>query len=238
VCLLRVERQGTCKVVHFVKNGEKRSVAAHEILYALGRVPNVEGLGLERAGVAFHAETGITVGSDLRSNVPTIFAVGDVIGELQLVHAAIYQGEIAARNAVSGGAERVDYSLWKTHAVFTDPQVAVVGETEKSLRAGGIAFCTASYPFSDHGKAIAVDRTQGFVKISAAPEDGRILGASIVGPDASDLIHEMIVAMSYGATVQQFVKIPHLHPTLAEIWTRPAEEIAVLLEANAARDPV
>ena len=202
------------------------------ILYALGRVPNVEGLGLELAGVAFHAETGIQVGADLRSNVPTIFAVGDITGDFPLVHTAIYQGEIAARNAVSGGSERADYSLWKTHAVFTDPQVAVVGETEKTLREAGIVYYAASHPFSDHGKAIAVDKTQGFVKILAAPEDGRILGASVVGPDASDLIHEMIVAISYGATVQQLVKIPHLHPTLAEIWTYPAEKIVEHLRVN------
>jgi pyruvate/2-oxoglutarate dehydrogenase complex dihydrolipoamide dehydrogenase (E3) component len=227
-----VERQGKYKVVHFMKNGEKHSASAHEILYALGRVPNVEGLGLERAGVAFHAKAGIKVGSDLRTNVPTIFAVGDVAGEAQLAHTAIYQGEIAARNAVSGGAERADYSLWKGHAVFADPQAAVAGETEKSLRASGIAYYAASFPFNDHGKAIAVDRTQGFVKMLAAAEDGRIVGASIVGPGASELIHEIIVAMSYGATVHQFVKIPHLHPTLAEIWTNPAGEIAERLRAN------
>jgi pyruvate/2-oxoglutarate dehydrogenase complex dihydrolipoamide dehydrogenase (E3) component len=109
--------------------------------------------------------------------------------------------------------------------VFTDPQVAIVGDSEKELQRAGVAYLAASTPFNDHGKAIAIGKTKGFVKMMASPIDGRILGAAIVGPEASDLIHEVIVAMYYRGTVQDFVKIPHLHPTLAEILTYPAEEI-------------
>ena len=90
---------------------------------------------------------------------------------------------------------------------------------------------SGSYPFDDHGKAIAIGRTKGFVKMLASPDDGRILGAAVVGQEGSDLIHETIVAMAYGATVYDFVKIPHLHPTLAEIWTYPAETIVELIAA-------
>jgi pyruvate/2-oxoglutarate dehydrogenase complex dihydrolipoamide dehydrogenase (E3) component len=223
--MTRVERRDGKKVVHFERDGQPDSIAADEIFYALGRVPNTAGLELDAAGVRCHAITGIEVGPDLRTCVPNIFAVGDVTGIHPLVHIAIYQGEIAARNAVTGSAERVDYSLQKTHTIFTDPQVAIVGATEKELEAAGTPYLKGSYLFSEHGKAIAINKTKGFVKMMASPVDGRILGAAIVGPEASDLIHEVIVAMYYGGTVQDFAKIPHLHPTLAEILTYPAEEI-------------
>ncbi len=232
--LSRVETNGALKVVHYTVDGEARSIEAEEIFYALGRVPNFEGLALEKAGIACHAITGIEVGSDLRTCVPNVFAVGDVTGQYPLVHVAIYQGEIAARNAVTGGYEAADYSLQKVHTIFTDPQVAIAGQTEKELRAAGVPYLSGSYLFSEHGKAIAIAKTKGFVKMMASPEDGKILGAAIVGPEASDLIHEVIVAMYFGATVHEFLKIPHLHPTLAEILTYPAEEIALQLAASEA----
>jgi pyruvate/2-oxoglutarate dehydrogenase complex dihydrolipoamide dehydrogenase (E3) component len=224
--VLRVSRgDDGRKVVHYVVDGVEKSLAAHEIFYALGRVPVVAGLNLEAAGVIYHAMTGIAIDDTLRTSQQHIFAVGDVTGRFALVHVAIQQGELAARNAVHGTQERVDYSLSKTHTVFSDPQVAVAGQTEKELQRAGTPYLVASYPFNDHGKAISIGKTKGFVKMMAAPADGRILGAAILGPEGSDLIHELIVALYYNATVFDFVKIPHLHPTLAEIWTYPAEEL-------------
>jgi pyruvate/2-oxoglutarate dehydrogenase complex dihydrolipoamide dehydrogenase (E3) component len=222
----RAERRGSKKVVHYVRDGLPGEVEADEIFYALGRVPNIAGLELERAGVCLHAITGIDVGPDLRTCVPNILAVGDVTGIHPLVHVAIYEGELAARNAVNGTSEIADYALQKTHTIFTDPQVAVAGQTEKELQTAGVPYLAGSYLFADHGKAVAINKTKGFVKMLASPSDGRILGAAIVGAHASDLIHEVIVAMYYGGTVAEFAKIPHLHPTLAEILTYPAEEIA------------
>lgn len=219
-------RDDGMKVVHYLQDGEHRSAAAHEIFYALGRVPNVCDMNLDAAGVEHHDITGIPVDETLRSTNPDIFAVGDVTGQFPLVHVAIQQGEIAGRNAAIGARERADYRLTKTHTVFTDPQVAVVGETERELEKAGIPFLRATYPFNDHGKAVALGKTKGFVKMLASPADGTILGASILGPDASDLIEPLIVAMAYRATVQDYARIPHLHPTLVEILTYPAEEIA------------
>jgi pyruvate/2-oxoglutarate dehydrogenase complex dihydrolipoamide dehydrogenase (E3) component len=227
----RVSVRDGLKVVHFVQDGEEREAAAHEIFYALGRIPNACGLDLDKAGVEHHEITGIAVDDTLRTSNPDIFAVGDVTGQFPLVHVAIQQGEIAGRNAATGAHERADYSLSKTHTVFTDPQVAVVGETERELQKRGVEYLKATYPFNDHGKAVALGRTKGFVKMLAAPKDGRILGASILGPDASDLIEPLIVAMAYGATVQDYARIPHLHPTLVEILTYPAEELADRLRA-------
>jgi len=219
-------RDDGMKVVHYTQDGGEHEVAAHEIFYALGRVPNVCGLDLDNAGVEHHDITGIPVDDTLRTSNPDIYAVGDVTGQYLLVHVAIQQGEIAGRNAATGARERADYALSRTHTVFTDPQVAVVGQTERELEAAGTEFIRASYPFNDHGKAVAVGKTKGFVKMMASPADGRILGAAILGPDASDLIEPLIVAMAYRATVQDYARIPHLHPTLVEILTYPAEELA------------
>jgi len=229
VVLSHVETRGARKLVHYLHEGERRSIDADEIFHALGRVPDFAGLELENAGVECHAITGIRTGPDLRTCVPHIFAVGDVTGDYPLVHVAIYQGELAARNAVTGTADAADYALQKAHTIFTDPQVAIAGRSEKELQAAGTPYLSSAYLFSDHGKAIAIDRTKGFVKMMASPQNGRILGAAIVGAEASDLIHEMIVALHYGATVTEFARIPHLHPTLAEILTYPAEDIAAQL---------
>ena len=169
--------------------------------------------------------SGIEIGDDIRTSNPHVFAVGDVTGRFALVHVAIYQGEIAARNAIGRGNEKADYRLQKTHTIFTDPQIAIAGETEKELQESQTPYLVSSYLFSDHGKAIAIGKTKGFVKLMASPTDGKLLGGAIVGPEASDLIHEIIVALFYGGSVYELAKIPHLHPTLAEIVTYPAEDI-------------
>jgi pyruvate/2-oxoglutarate dehydrogenase complex dihydrolipoamide dehydrogenase (E3) component len=227
--LHRVEVRNGMKVVVASVDGELHEYAAEEIFYALGRVPNVDGLGLEVAGVNFHSISGIDVDLELRTSNPDILAVGDVTGDYPLVHVAIYQGEIAARNAVEDTHEQADYRIVTAHTVFSDPQVAFVGASEKSLARSGIPYVRGRYDFAEHGKAMCLNKTAGFVKMMADPYTGEILGASIIGPQASELIHEVIVAMNYNATVEQFMRIPHLHPTLAEIWTYPAEECAAQL---------
>ncbi len=224
--LLRAMRRGDDKVIELRVNGQVREVAAEEIFYALGRTPNVAGLDLEKANVAYHPRNGIQVDASMRTSNPSVFAVGDVTGEHLLVHVAIYQGEVAARNACLDARERADYRLVTAHTVFCDPQVAAVGMTEKALRKQGMAYVKGRYDFAEHGKAQCLGQTKGFVKMLAHPETGHILGAVALGPEASELIHEIIVAMTFHATVAQFMRIPHLHPTLAEIWTYPAEECA------------
>lgn len=146
-----------------------------------------------------------------------------------LVHVAIYQGEVAARNACLAGNEPADYRLVSAHTMFTDPQVAAVGMSEKDLQREGVAYVSGRYSFAEHGKAQCLGKTKGFVKMMADARTGLILGAAVIGPQASELIHEVIVAMNFGASVDQFMRIPHLHPTLAEIWTYPAETCAAQL---------
>ena len=224
--LLRAQRRGREKAVIFERAGETHEVVAEEIFYALGRVPNVAGLQLENAGVAYHNVKGIDVDATMRTSNPNIYAVGDVTGRHLLVHVAIYEGEVASRNACLDGAEEADYRLIAAHTVFCDPQVASVGATEKALQRGNVAYVMGKYEFAEHGKAQCLGKTKGFVKMTAEPKTGEILGATVIGPEASELIHEIIVAMQYRSTVSQFMRIPHLHPTLAEIWTYPAEECA------------
>jgi pyruvate/2-oxoglutarate dehydrogenase complex dihydrolipoamide dehydrogenase (E3) component len=224
--LLRASRRKSKKIVEFSRDGDTQEREADEVFYALGRAPNVTGLDLEKAGVAWHPVEGIKVDATLRTSNPTVFAVGDVTGEYMLVHVAIYQGEVAARNSCLNGQEQTDYRLTAAHTVFCDPQVASVGMTEKMLQAQDAAYVRGRYDFAEHGKAQCLGKTKGFVKMMADASTGRILGATAIGPQASEIIHEIIVAMSFDATVAQFMRIPHLHPTLAEIWTYPAEECA------------
>ena len=223
--LTGARREGTEKVLVFAHGGRMVEVRAAEILLALGRSPNTAGLGLEAAGV--QTEQGrITTSAGMRTNVPHIFAAGDCTGPYEVVHLAIQQGEIAVQNILRPDRPRaMDYRLLLS-VVFTDPQVATVGLTEKEAHARGIAFETASYPFNDHGKSLIMEAKDGFVKLLAEPRTGEILGGACVGPLGGELIHEVVVAMAKRMTVREFAAVPHYHPTLAEIWTYPAEELA------------
>jgi pyruvate/2-oxoglutarate dehydrogenase complex dihydrolipoamide dehydrogenase (E3) component len=227
--LVEAQRRGGKKVVRYIHDGRENEAVADEIFFALGRRPNVAGLNLEAAGIEYDPNGGIGVDAKLRTSNPNVYAVGDVTGEYMLVHVAIYQGEVAARNACLNLDETADYRLTGAHTIFTDPQVAVVGSSEKKLRRAGIDYVSGRYDFAEHGKAQCLAKTKGFVKMMADRQSGCILGAAIIGPQASELIHEVIVAMRFDATVDQFMRIPHLHPTLAEIWTYPAEACAAQL---------
>ena len=228
--LLNAERAGDLKRVTFEHVGEMKRVEAVQILHALGRSPNLHGLVLENAGVEL-SQSRPVMHATQQTSQPNIFAAGDACGPYEVVHIAIQQGEIAARNAArilsgdSAQLEEMDYRL-KLYAVFSDPEVACVGRTEPELTAAGIAFRSAKYPFNDHGKSQCMGETDGFVKLLAATGTGEILGGACVGPHAAELIHEIVVAMRFRATAADLASTPHYHPTLSEIWTYPAEELA------------
>lgn len=219
------------KQVAFMKDGEVKTVAAAEILVALGRRPALDKLGLGNVGIEMLPNGAVKAQLTQQTSKPGIFAAGDVCGPLEVVHLAIQQGEIAAKNAASlikGGREpllTMDYRC-KLFGVFTQPQAAAVGLSEKDARTQGLDFCVASYPFNDHGKSMVMNEMDGFVKLIASRKDGKIIGASIVGPEATELIHEIAIAMHLKASVHDLATAPHYHPTLSEIWTYPAEELA------------
>jgi len=203
-------------------------VKANIVLNALGRRPNLAGLDLDKAGVALEGPA-ICTDLEQRTTARHLFAAGDCCSPYEVVHIAITQGETAAKNAAAllkGGSPVVmDYRL-KLFAAFTEPQMASCGMTEQEAMESGHSVVTASYPFADHGKSIVKGETDGFVKLIADARDGKILGGAVVGPEASELIHEIVVAMAFHSTAGQLALVPHYHPTLSEIWTYPAEEIA------------
>ena len=223
--LVAAKRRGKLKTVSFKQNGKMISVAAEEILFALGRVPNTATLALEKAGVKTD-EGRVVANARMQTSAPHIFAAGDCTGPHEIVHIAIQQGETAVHNLVKPKApRRMDYQLLIS-VVFTEPQVACVGLTEKAATARGIKFLAASYPFNDHGKSLIMEAKDGFVKLLANPNTGEILGGECVGPSGGELIHIIVTAMAKRMTVHELAATPHYHPTLAEIWTYPAEELA------------
>ena len=228
VTIREVAKTGTGKRVTFEVGGKQRSLEAEEIFAALGRRPNVDGFGFDSAGVDFDVR-GVKTNEHLQTSNPDIYAAGDVTGFRELVHVAVYDGQMAAHNAFSKHKRKANHDLQAARAIFTDPQVGIAGLTERDCERRGIAYAKASHPFNELGKAISANLTDGFVKILAAP-DGRILGVTIVGAEASDLIHEAIALIYFGATVHDVMEMPHLHPTLAEIITYPAEELSERLE--------
>ena len=228
--LTHVSQSGGRKCVHFEHGGVTRVVESEQIIYALGRAPALDGLALDRASV--NVERGhITVEPTQQCGAAHLFAAGDVCGPLEVVHLAIQQGELAARNAaralgvLEGAPERMDYAL-KLFACFTHPEVAAVGLNERECAEQQRDVLTAKYLFADHGKAIIRGATHGFVKLIADRSTRRLLGGACVGPEASELIHEIVVAMRFGATARDLATTPHYHPTLSEVWTYPAEELA------------
>jgi pyruvate/2-oxoglutarate dehydrogenase complex dihydrolipoamide dehydrogenase (E3) component len=217
--------------VRVAHDDREETLEADEILLALGRDPATAGLDLSAAGLDIAPGRPLATSDTQQTTNPRIFGAGDVTGRLEIVHIAIEQGEIAARNAArllrgrNEPLETIDYRL-RLFAVFTQPEAAMVGLTEREAADLGLEAAAATYPFDDHGKSMVHGKTDGFVKLIADRPTGELLGGAVVGPHASELIHEVVVALRYRATAAEFLKIPHYHPTLSEIWTYPAEELA------------
>ncbi|MFT6794187.1 MAG: pyruvate/2-oxoglutarate dehydrogenase complex dihydrolipoamide dehydrogenase (E3) component [Rubritalea sp.] len=218
------------KTVHFNHQNHPTQVSSDEILCGLGRSPNTKNLGCDLADLEL-AKGKIKVDLTMQSSQAHIYAAGDVCSPLDVVHLAIIQAEAAAGNILkqlnndTSDPIKVDYQL-SLYGIFTEPQIAAVGMSEKEARAANINYKTADYPFNDHGKSMVHGSEHGFVKLIVAEETGKIIGGAVIGPEAVELIHEIVVAMSFGATARQLLEIPHYHPTLSEIWTYPAEELA------------
>ena len=209
--------------VAFEQDGQSLEIEAPHLLNALGRVPAIEGLHLEAAGIETKPSGHIACDQFQKTSNPQVYACGDVAGPHEIVHVAILQGEVAARHATNRKAEPVDYDGLVSVA-FTDPQVATAGLTEQLIRERGLDVLSADYPFDDHGKSILMEAKHGYIKVYA-DTSGRVLGAECVGKDAGELIHSMAVAIQLQANVRNLLQVHWYHPTLSEIWTYPLEAI-------------
>jgi len=197
-------------------------ITADKVLISVGRRPNSSGIGIEKAGVEVDQKGYIKVDSHLKTNIDGIYAVGDIIGGLQLAHVASKEGKIAAEN-IAGKNKEMDYSIvpW---AVFTSPEIGTVGINEAQARKKNMKVRTGIFPFSSSGKAYISGETEGFIKVVTDSETGEILGAQMIGPRASDLVHEVAVAMKGEMLVDDLASTIHSHPTFSEAVMEAAED--------------
>ncbi len=225
------------KVIEFQQNNVTKQVVCEEILQALGRQPAVNGLNLQSTGARLEGNKFEFAATQQVAGCDSLFVAGDVCGPHEIVHIAIQQGELAARNIArllrdsAASLEAMDYRL-RLFVVFTNPEVAVAGLSEADAKKTGIDYQVASYPFNDHGKSLVMEEIHGFVKLLADSADGKLIGGAVVGPHGAELIHEIVVALAAEMTAGQLANLPHYHPTLSEIWTYPAEELAEKLQTS------
>jgi len=198
-----------------VQAGEKSEVIeADYLLVTVGRRPNSEGLGLEAAGVKLDSKGFIPVDKQLKTSVPGIFAIGDVVGNPMLAHKASKEAEVAAE-VIAGKAVELDYRVIPA-VVFTDPEVATVGLSENEAREKGYQVRVGKFPSSAGARALSVNESDGFVKTVMDDKNKQILGIHIVGPEASDLIAEAALAIEMGSYAEDLALTIHAHPTLPE----------------------
>ena len=194
------------------------------VLVAVGRVPNGRALGVEAAGVTVDGRGFITVDRQQRSNVPHIFAIGDVVGQPMLAHKATHEGKVAAEVA-AGGKSHFDARVIPSVA-YTDPEIAWAGATETSAKSQGLAFEKSVFPWAASGRSLALGRDEGFTKLLFDPASGRVIGGGIVGPNAGELIAEVALAIEMGADAHDIGLTVHPHPTLSETVAMAAEAYA------------
>jgi pyruvate/2-oxoglutarate dehydrogenase complex dihydrolipoamide dehydrogenase (E3) component len=218
---LRVEEVGNSKRIAVKVSGEETVVEADEILIGAGRRPNVEGLGLENAGIVYDERKGVRVDDHLRTSHPDIFAVGDICMDWKFTHAADAAARIAVQNALFRGRKRLS-ALNMPWCTYTDPEIAHVGLYEAEARAQGIPVDTYKVALDDVDRAIADGETEGFVKVLVWKGTDRIVGATIVAAHAGDLISEISVAMAGKIGLKTIADVIHPYPTQAEAIRRVA----------------
>ncbi|HEV2216836.1 MAG TPA: dihydrolipoyl dehydrogenase, partial [Candidatus Dormibacteraeota bacterium] len=209
-----VARNGKALQVRFSAGGEGGAVDADQVLLAVGRSPYTEGLGAEAAGVKLERGR-VVVDEHLRTTADGVWAIGDVIGGIMLAHVASYEGVCAVEN-IAGHANRVPDYHAAPNCIYTDPEIAHVGLGEKEARGQGLDVRVGKFPFVASGRALTLGQTEGFVKVIADSSSGKLLGAHIIGPRATDLIAEAALAIQNGLTLEQLDLTIHAHPTLPE----------------------
>lgn len=211
------QKTATGQRVRIESGGKREEIEAEKVLAAFGRAPNTAGLGLEAAGVKLDDRGFVLTGDYGQTSVKGIFAIGDIVASPALAHVASKEGEIAVEFIAghSPASKSVAEDLVPS-AIYCEPQVAGFGLREDSAAAKGVRFKKSAFPFRAAGKSVAVGKTEGFVKILSDPDTGEILGAHIVGGNATELIHELLLARSSELLAEDVARAIHAHPTLAE----------------------
>ena len=210
-----VSQNGGGLTVAVDQGGKKSSLPCEQVLVSTGRELDIEGLNLDGLGIAYDRK-GVKVDDNYQTNVPGIYAIGDVIGGVMLAHVASEEGKVCVER-LAGEKTCVDYDLIPS-AVFTFPEVASVGLSEEQVKEQGIPYEAGKFQFSGNGKALTMNNEKGMIKILVSADKQRILGVHIVGPNASDLLTEGVLAMRGAFTVEEAANTMHGHPTLSEAF--------------------
>lgn len=217
------ETEKGVKVTYEVK-GKEETVEADYVLVTVGRKPNTKEIGLEQVGIEMDDRGLVKTNKQCRTSVDNVYAIGDITSGPQLAHKASYEGKIAAE-AISGEKSEIDY-IGIPAVAFTDPELATVGLSEKEAKDKGYNVKVGKFPFGANGRALSLGSTDGFLKLITREEDGLVLGGQIAGPNASDMISEIALAVEAGMTAEDIALTIHPHPTLGEI-TMEAAEVAL-----------
>ena len=197
------------------KDGNEQKLDADRLIVSIGRIPNTDGLDADKVGLKLTDRGQIEVDSHCRTNLPGVWAVGDVVPGPMLAHKAMEEGVmVAERMAGQAGHCNFETIPW---VIYTSPEIAWVGKTEQQLKAEGVAYKVGKIPFAANGRALGMGDSGGFVKMLSDAESDRILGLHIIGANASELISEGVVAMEFGAASEDLARICHAHPTLSEV---------------------
>lgn len=210
--------------VTYEAKGKEETIDADYVLVTVGRRPNTSELGLEGVGVKMTDRGLIEIDEQCRTNIENIYAIGDIVEGPPLAHKASYEGKIAAE-AISGKPSAIDYNGIPM-VVFSEPELASVGHTEQSAKDAGYKVKASKFPFAANGRALSLNDSDGFMKLITREEDGVVLGAQIAGPNASDMIAELGLAVESGITAEDIALTIHAHPSLGEI-TMEAAEVAI-----------
>jgi dihydrolipoamide dehydrogenase len=211
----KVEGEQVTLTVEPAKGGEPEQIKADIVLLAIGRYAYTEGLNLAAAGVETDERGRVKTDGHYATNVPGVYAIGDVIAGPMLAHKAEEEG-VALAERLAGQAGHVNYGAIPS-VVYTSPEVASVGATEEELKAAGVQYVVGKFPFMANGRARALGATEGFAKILSEKGTDKLLGAHIIGPDAGTLIAELTTALEFGASAEDVARVCHAHPTLSEV---------------------
>lgn len=220
----KVEGDSVTLTVEPAKGGAAETIQADIVLVAIGRRPYTDGLGLEAVGVQLDERRRIKTDHHFRTNVPGIWAIGDVIAGQMLAHKAEEEGVVAAE-VMAGQSGHINYDAIPG-VVYTWPEVATVGKTEEQLKAEGVAYKAGKFPFTANGRARSMNATEGFVKILADAKTDKVLGAHIIGASAGEMIEELCLAVEFGASSEDIYRTSHAHPTLTEAIKEAAMAVA------------